>query len=270
MKNIILVIAYLLVGGICFASSDIMEEKGTTGIPGTCSWNIDNDSIIFGEKSDLWWNHKSDKERFLIPMNGAKIQIVTDKKYEEIDLEYLKNFNYPRYHVTSDPLYGATFNVEGEISGSDSDNLLVPGTVLAICTSENNFAKLKVVKYHSLHDFNFKGAEAVRDSVILFSAREPDRDNYHIEFEWTLYKEKSNLTESTSEGNETMCKTHQWENWKCLEEKRKQDEAYKQLIEKNQRLLKKSEEQQKRFDNILSTWEAQQQQYQRYLDRLEE
>ena len=125
------------------------------------------------EGSDLWWSHQTETERYLGPMNGAAIKVVTEP-FEKIDLTYLK----------------AAELSKDKISGSDNNNFLIPGTVLAVRTVNGNFAKLKVVRYYKLHDFTFAGSEVLTEAWKTFVLQRPNRDLYHIEVEWVLYKSK--------------------------------------------------------------------------------
>src|SRR5476649_418039 len=99
-------------------------------IPGTWAWNIETNKLGNLEGSDLWWLQQTATERYLAPMNGAAIKVVTEP-FEKIDLAFLK-----AVELTKD-----------KIPGSDNNNLLQPGTVLAVRTANGNFAKLKVVRY---------------------------------------------------------------------------------------------------------------------------
>ena len=78
--------------------------------------------------------------------------------------------------------------VPERLSGSDRDSVLTPGTIVALRTSEGNVAKLKVLGYRALHDFDFPEASALsqqwRDSVL----QQADCSNYHLEVEWVLYR----------------------------------------------------------------------------------
>ena len=171
-----------ILAGACLSSSALwavplpkIEERpkpNRTVIPGTWAWNIETNKLG-GEKADLWWSHHTDAERSLMPKNGAAVVVVT-KAFDKIDLADLK----------------ATKFGNEKISGSDNDNKLQPGTVLAVRTTSGNYAKVRVVRYYRLHDFSFPGSEVLTEGWKQFVLRKPDRDFYHIEVEWMLYPSK--------------------------------------------------------------------------------
>ncbi len=65
---------------------------------------------------------------------------------------------------------------------------LTPGTVLALRTTEGNFAKLRVVGYRSCHDFSFPEAKLLSAEWRANGLKTPDQQNYHLEVEWVLYR----------------------------------------------------------------------------------
>jgi hypothetical protein len=119
----------------------------------------------------LWWSPQNATERHLVPFNGAAIKVIPDEPFEKIDLNYLKSVE-----LTKDKLVGS------------GNNFLPPGTVLAVRTANGNFAKLRVVRYYTLHDFTFPGSEILTEAWKQLSLRTPNQDFYNIEVEWVLYK----------------------------------------------------------------------------------
>jgi hypothetical protein len=135
--------------------------------------NIETNKLGRLESSDLSWSQQTATERYLEPINGAAMKILTEP-FDKIDLTYLKGVQ-----LTKD-----------KISGSDNNNFLQPGTVLAVRTVNGNFAKLKVTRYYKLHDFTFPGSEVLNQGWKESVLQSPNRDYYHIEVEWVLYKAK--------------------------------------------------------------------------------
>jgi hypothetical protein len=146
-------------------------KAARTVILGTWGWNIATNKLGKWASSDLHWAHQTATERFLEPLNGAAIKVVAEP-FEKIDLHYLKNVEFAK----------------GKVSGSDNNNLLKRGTVLAVRTGDGSFAKLRVTRYYKLHDFSFPGAEVLNEAWKQGALRDPDRDHYHIEVEWIRYQ----------------------------------------------------------------------------------
>ena len=161
-----------------------IANTGRTVILGNCGWDIDSNKVVESSKIDshenidLWWQ-VTDKERSLVPKNGASIVILPVKRYEDLSLEDLLGFTLSK----------------DEISGLEESNPLKPGTVIALRTGEGKMAKLRVIQYHRLHCLGFDGAEALtsawRDSVLAM----PNRDNCHIELGWKLYSYSEGYSE---------------------------------------------------------------------------
>jgi hypothetical protein len=171
-----------IVAACCFPSSNLLgvpipplegqPKPKRTVIPGTWTWAIQTNKL--GDKrSDLWWCHQTETEWYLVPRNGAALKVLTTP-FEKVDLNYLKAVKYSQERVP----------------GSDNNNVLLPGTVLAVRTANGDFAKLKVIRYYKLHDFTFPGSEVLKDQWKLFTLQRPDRDFYNIEVEWIFYKSK--------------------------------------------------------------------------------
>ena len=151
----------------------VSARRQATVIPGTWLWDVESNELGgTSDNADLWWEHVTREERYLVPQNGARIAVVSGQRYEDIDLASLANLTL----------------IEDRISGSDGNNLLRPGTLLALRTAEGNMVKLKVVRYYRLHNFEFDGAEVLPANWKDFVLTSPDIDNYHLELEWTLYR----------------------------------------------------------------------------------
>ena len=147
-----------------------------TVIPGTWNWDLETETLGGGPSADLWWEHVSDTHRFLVAKNGAGIAVVPDQGFSEIDLDYLR----------SKVEYGE------RVEGSDDKNLLAPGAIIAVRTAEGNYGKLKVSRYFSLHDFDFPGSNVLRPAWKRFAKTNIDRGNYHLDFDWVLYRTDAN------------------------------------------------------------------------------
>ena len=168
----------------CFGSSDLqavpdrppleipIPKSTRTVIPGVNAWNIETNKVGTRDGKDLVWSHQTDTERYFEPINGSAMKVVTEP-FERIDLTYLKSVELTK----------------AKLSGS-GNNFLPPGTVLAVRTANGNFAKLRVIRYYKLHDFAFPGSEILTDTWKKFVLQRPDRDFYHLEVEWVLYRVK--------------------------------------------------------------------------------
>jgi hypothetical protein len=147
---------------------DEPAAKGRTVLLGTWSWDISANK--FGAGGDVWWEQVSNKERNLVPRNGAGWAILKGKRFEDVGLDDLKK---------------ASFS-EKKLSGA----LLRPGTVLALRTRQGHFAKLQVVRYRELHDFAFPEARHLKPEWIQLARASPNVKEYHLELSWGLYHDK--------------------------------------------------------------------------------
>jgi hypothetical protein len=143
-----------------------MEVTGQTVLLGTWTWKIDGNKI--GDRgSDFWWEHVNDKERFLVPFGGAGWALVKGKAFAKVTAADLGNAAY------------STAKLPGK--------LLTPGVVLAVRTAGGKFAKLEVVRYRELHDFDFPEAKLLRPGWRTFVLGRPNIPEYHLELRWVLY-----------------------------------------------------------------------------------
>lgn len=149
-------------------SSFTFVETGQTVIMGTWNWDIETNSQGPSPTLDVWWQQVNKVDQFLVPKFRTSMAVIKDKSYELVDV---------------DDLFGAEF-----AKRPIRNTLLTPGTVLAMKTTEGNFAKIKVIGYRDLHDFSFVDARFARESWKYFIWNSPNRPNYHLEIEWTLYR----------------------------------------------------------------------------------
>jgi hypothetical protein len=147
-------------------------KSGTTIIPGTLSWDVESGSFGAGNGTDFSWQHLSATERYLVPENGTEAAVVKHRSYEQIDSLFLQRWHMPKERI----------------SGSDSDGLLTPGTVIAFRTAEGTLGKLQVVGFRPLDDLSFPEAGAYPEGWKNEVADLPNIERYHIEIRWTLFQ----------------------------------------------------------------------------------
>ena len=110
----------------------LAEQLQTVIIPGT--WSIDLESGEIGStsdsKMDLFWVQKTLTERELRPINGALINNLGMVNFNNLTYENLLELSY----------------TSSAINGSNDDNEMPVGTVIAVRTAEGNIAKLEVLE----------------------------------------------------------------------------------------------------------------------------
>lgn len=178
-KQFVLIVFAVLVFSMAIQAQRNVEESnfaqsvmGQTVLLGTYMWDADANSFpdyrtSKGRKADIWWQQVNNVKQNLVPSNGALIIQVHDREFATITAEDLKILRY-----SSKPI---------------SNEVLVPGAIIAIRTAEGNFAKLKIVGYRSLQDFSFKEAEILREGWKSMVESRPYQENYHLEVEWVLF-----------------------------------------------------------------------------------
>ena len=150
-------------------------KSGTTVIPGNAAWDAETDGMVHAidtPSADLWWEMVSEAQRYLTPCNGAGAAVVKRRSYEEVTGRYLQ-----RWHMPGEKL-----------SGSDEDDALEPGTVIAFRTAEGTVGKLRIVGFRPLHDLSFPEAGVYPEAWKAEAAKRPNYERYHIEIEWTLFQ----------------------------------------------------------------------------------
>jgi hypothetical protein len=97
-------------------------------VRGTYSFDFDTGAET-ATGADVWWRQDTSTTRALAPQGGATLFNLGAADYEAVDKAKLQSLTY-----------SAT-----PIDGSDANNKLTPGTVVAVKTSNGRFAKMKVV-----------------------------------------------------------------------------------------------------------------------------
>jgi serine/threonine protein kinase/tetratricopeptide (TPR) repeat protein len=136
--------------------------KGQTVILGTFAWTMDGNKQGNVRTADFEW-----QKPYLFPRNGAKAVLVPDQPFEKITAEDLGKLKYSTDKI--------------------SESILRPGAVVAVRTARGNLAKLKVVRYRALHDFDFKEAIRLSREWTAMAVQKPDIKEYHLEVEWVIY-----------------------------------------------------------------------------------
>jgi hypothetical protein len=144
--------------------------RGRTVILGTFHWDVETDRQGAVKGADLWWDQGYEGKQFLVPLNGARIAVLGTPAFVEISRADLLNVTYSPNKVPN--------------------TSLAPGTVLALRTTEGNFAKLRVVRYRESHDVSFPEAKTMRPESRALRLDRPNIRNYHLEVEWVLYPKK--------------------------------------------------------------------------------
>jgi hypothetical protein len=103
-------------------------------LKGTWTWDLDSNTDGTPDSADVWWEHVDDQQRYLVPKNGAQLAILKEKAFGNLSLPEIRT---------------AAF-MSGRISASDANPVLDAGTVLAVRTSEGNYAKIEVIGFEPL------------------------------------------------------------------------------------------------------------------------
>lgn len=178
-KYFITVLFFILSHSVSLQAQDqravfAQSAAGQTILLGTYMWDIESDSfpheLSFRENkktADIWWHQIDDVRQEFFPQYPSVFAEVSDKSFWELTVEDLQNLSYSNKPIP---------NTKLEI-----------GTVIAMRTSDGNFAKLRVTGHRALHDFSFKEAEILREGWKAFVLRRENREKYHIEIDWVLY-----------------------------------------------------------------------------------
>lgn len=174
------------------------KECGVTVILGAWMWDVEsngqyiesNEEFKYKPETidpalsdvvDLYWEQVTETERYLVPWNGAKMELIQDGDFDRIDADFIKNQN---------------LSTE-KISGSDEGGQLNPGTIVVFETAEGNFGKLQVERYRSTYEIAFPEAhkhyttywkEAIRKNWNQLVGEElVDIEKYHLQVKWELF-----------------------------------------------------------------------------------
>lgn len=105
-------------------------RSGTLTIPGTHTLDLDTGTLSpAGDAADLWWQQMTTSTRQLTPVNGAEVHRIGPANYARLTCARLMALAY-----TTDPVSGTP----------GSGNRMTPGTVVAVRTNRENYAKLQV------------------------------------------------------------------------------------------------------------------------------
>lgn len=121
---------------------------------------------------DVGWSHTNANKRQLTPWNGQLS--ILKKEFED---------------VTIGDLTSAPYSIE-DIDGSDDNNQLKPGTVIAVRTSEGNYAKMRVDGYLPL--IHQRGILQRLEEMVQRSPSN-DNQNYHLKCTFVLYSSSQSI-----------------------------------------------------------------------------
>ncbi|MCU0917468.1 MAG: trypsin-like peptidase domain-containing protein [Planctomycetes bacterium] len=108
--------------------------SGDKLLRGTYAWDLDRGDDQDRSAVDLWWEHVDERQRYLVPQNGAQLAVIKGKAFAT---------------VTQDDVQRAKFTGD-RLSASDAAPLIDVGTILAVRTAEGNLAKLEIVGFDTL------------------------------------------------------------------------------------------------------------------------
>jgi hypothetical protein len=143
-----------------------------TVLLGSRNWDVESNKQGIST-ADFWWSQGSATHRDLIPVSGTTWKVITDRNYDEIDKAFIRAQKLDKVRL----------------SGSDNEYaVLVPGLVIVFRTGEGNFGKMQIERYRSLHDFSFQEAVYLDDSWREMILKEPNREKYHLQVKWHLFR----------------------------------------------------------------------------------
>ncbi len=95
------------------------------------SYTLDLESGVAGESpaADLWWHFETRARRTLDGRHGALLSVVEGRAWEQLDAAALAGIRYSRASLLA---WGI-------------DDVVRPGTLIAVRTAEGNFAKVRIV-----------------------------------------------------------------------------------------------------------------------------
>ncbi len=101
-------------------------------IRGTATMDVDTGTVTPEDKKtrDFHWRQRSRTARCIEPLNGATVARLGEVGFEKLGLSDLEKAAY-----SDEP-----------IKGDDDENLLAPGTVIAIRTNRGGYAKMLVTE----------------------------------------------------------------------------------------------------------------------------
>lgn len=177
-----MLIAIVVFGRAATAQDDIQTTldsgvalTGQTVIMGTWIWDIERNQQKKGSLDpDVWWQQVNEIDQFLVPVGRSKIAVMEGVDYHSLSAFDLQQVRFLRARVPN--------------------HRLVPGAVLALRTTDGNLAKIRVIGYRDLHDESFDDARQGSPCWFDHLRSKPNRPNYHLEIEWTLYSGRQAAT----------------------------------------------------------------------------
>ncbi|MEA3075215.1 MAG: hypothetical protein QOF60_123 [Actinomycetota bacterium] len=113
--------------------------SSTGSVRGTFSYDFDTGAET-SSGADVWWRQDTSTTRALAPQGGATLANMGAADYEATDKAKLQSLTYST----------------AAIDGSDANNKLTPGTVIAIKTSNGRYAKMKVISKAADNTLTFR------------------------------------------------------------------------------------------------------------------
>lgn len=120
--------------------------------------------------ADLCWTYVSASEQYLVPLNGARMAVITG--HERTPIEQLGNVRAL--------LPAQSFSRARIPGGTTPGSLVNPGTRIAMITGEGDHAVLEIVGFRSSRDVSFPEADTLGDARGLL-LQQPEKRNYHLQ-----------------------------------------------------------------------------------------
>lgn len=140
---------------------------GQTVIMGTWMWDIELNSQARSPNADVWWQQANDVDQYLVPVCNSRMALLSDIDYDSLTASDLRRVRFSRARILNDHI--------------------VPGAILALRTNEGNLAKIRVIGYRQMHDMSFDDARFAWPGWSSYLVSRPNKLNYHLEIEWSLY-----------------------------------------------------------------------------------
>jgi hypothetical protein len=126
-------------GATTTAPTATTVPSSTGSVRGTFSFDFDTGAET-ATGADAFWQQSTSTSRSFVPQNGAQFSPMGAADYEATDKAKLQSLTYST----------------AAIDGSDANNKLTPGTVVAIKTSNGRYAKMKVISKAADNTLTFR------------------------------------------------------------------------------------------------------------------